>query len=29
MATEMLSEIFSWLQRIVEMVAENIISYAV
>lgn len=29
MATEMLSEIFSWLQRIVEMVAESIISYAV
>jgi len=29
MATEMLTEIFSWLQRIVEMVAENIISYAI
>jgi hypothetical protein len=29
MATEMLSEIFSWLQRIVEMVAESTISYAV
>lgn len=29
MVTEMLSEIFSWLQRIVEMVAENTISYAV
>jgi hypothetical protein len=29
MATGMLPEIFSWLQRIVEMVAENTISYAV
>ncbi len=29
MAMEMLSEIFSWLQRIVEMVAESTISYAV
>ena len=29
MATEMLSEIFCWLQRIVEMVAESTISYAV
>lgn len=29
MATEMLSEIFSWLQRIVEMVAESTISYEV
>ena len=29
MATEILSEIFSWLQRIVEMVAESTISYAV
>lgn len=29
MATEMLTEIFSWLQRIVEMVAESTISYAV
>ena len=29
MATEMLSEIFSWLQRIVEIVAESTISYAV
>ncbi len=29
MATEMLSEIFSWLQKIVEMVAESTISYAV
>ena len=29
MATEMLTESFSWLQRIVEMVAENIILYAI
>lgn len=29
MATEMLSEILGWLQRIVEMVAENIILYAI
>ena len=29
MAMEMLSEIFSWLQRIVEMVAENIILYEI
>lgn len=29
MATEMLSEIFSWLQKIVEMVAESTISYVV
>ena len=29
MATEMLSEIFSWLQKIVEMIAESTISYVV
>ena len=29
MATEMLSEIFGWLQRIVEMVAESTISFEI